>query len=42
MHDSQIAEWGGVYEQLQSIFDRDGPSCVVDSAFSRIDYPFLL
>lgn len=42
MHDSSIAEWGGVYEKLQLMYDRYGVRCVVDSAFSKSEYPFLI
>lgn len=42
MHDSLIAEWGGVYEKLTDVFERTGARCVVDSAFSKGDYPFLI
>ena len=42
MHDSQIAELGGVYRKLKSVFEKCGGKCVVDSAFSRARYPFLI
>ena len=41
-HDSSIADYGGVYKKLKLIHDRCGARCVVDSAFSRGHYPFLL
>lgn len=41
-HDSTIAEWGGVYKKLEKIFNQTGGTCVVDSAFSRDKYPFLI
>jgi hypothetical protein len=42
MHDSQIAEWGNVYSKLESVFDATGGQVVVDSAFSKAAYHFLL
>lgn len=42
MHDSQIAEWGGVYEKLEQCFNVHGGRVVVDSAFSQGQYPFLI
>ena len=42
MHDSQIAELGGVYNKLKDVFENCGAKCVVDSAFSRANYPFLI
>eukprot|EP00171_Calliarthron_tuberculosum_P022248 IDg22248t1 len=42
MHDSMIAEWGGIYEKLQEAFDEHGGICVVDSAFAKGRYPFVL
>lgn len=42
MHDSVIAEWGGVYEKLDAHFRQHGGRCVVDSAFSKGHFPFLI
>lgn len=42
MHDYIIAEWGGIYEKLKEHFNRYGGRCVVDSAFSKGNYLFLL
>ena len=41
-HDSAIADFGGVYKKLSQFYYRCGGRCVVDSAFSRGHYPFLL
>ena len=40
MHDSQIADFGFLYDKLQVVFDNCGGRCVMDSAFckSRFDY----
>ena len=42
IHDSQVAELGGIYRKLRHVFDHCGATCVVDSAFSRGNHPFLL
>lgn len=42
LHDSQIAEWGGIYKKLQDTYDRCGARCVVDSAFAAGDFPYLI
>lgn len=41
-HDSLIAEWGNVYEKLEKWYDETGGRCVVDSAFAKGTYPFLI
>lgn len=41
-HDSAIAEWGKIYEKLSTCFEETGGRCVVDSAFSKGQYPFLI
>lgn len=42
MHDSQISEWGGLYQELEDVYDLTGSSIVVDSAFHRSRYKFLI
>lgn len=42
MHDSCIAEWGAVYDSMQAMYKSTGGRVVVDSAFSRGNYPFLI
>jgi hypothetical protein len=42
VHDSQCTEQGGVYEKLEDQFQRTGGKGVVDSAFRRGRYPFLI
>lgn len=42
IHDSIVAEGGRVYEKLEEVLNRTGGTCVVDSAFSRGHYPFLV
>ena len=42
MHDSTVAEWGRVYDKLKMAFQTHGGQCVVDSAFSKHHYTFLI
>ena len=42
MHDSQIAEQGGVYAKLEMAYNASGGKAVVDSAFARGRYEFLI
>ncbi len=42
VHDSQVAEHGGVYGKLEEQFVITGGKGVVDSAFSLGRYPFLI
>ena len=42
IYDSQIAVLGGVYAKLENMFQKTGGRCVVDSAFAKGDYPFLI
>jgi hypothetical protein len=42
VHDSQIAEWGNVYAKLEGVYIATGKRVVVDSAFSKTTYGFLL
>jgi hypothetical protein len=41
MHDSTMAQYG-VYHKLRELYDKHGATVVVDSAFSRGAYPFLI
>jgi hypothetical protein len=42
VHDSQIADYGNIYDKLESVYDRDGAQCTVDSAFGNITRAFLI
>ena len=42
MHDSFVADWGGIKDQLQSAFDEYEDKVVIDTAFSRALSPFLI
>jgi len=41
-HDSQIADWGNIYNKLETVFEDNGGKCVVDSAFAQNRYNFLI
>jgi DDE superfamily endonuclease len=42
LHDSTLAEWGGVYQELPDMYERTGGKCCVDSAFSTANNEFLI
>jgi DDE superfamily endonuclease len=42
LHDSTLAEWGGVYQELEEVYNRTGGKCCVDSAFSTANNAFLV
>eukprot|EP00171_Calliarthron_tuberculosum_P010887 IDg10887t1 len=42
MHDSKVARFGYVCSDLKRMHQKTGGRCVVDSAFSRERFPFLL
>lgn len=42
IHDSQIADFGYIYQKLKSVYESNGGRCVVDSAFARTRFPFLI
>lgn len=42
MHDSVVSEWGNIYTKLGLEHEKHGGKCVVDSAFCRNSYPFLI
>ena len=42
LHDSTVAEYGGVYDKLRSLYDTFGAKTVVDSAFNPGDGNYLL
>lgn len=41
MHDSQVAEWDGLYSKMEEFYNRTGERVVVDTAFDRQSYKFL-
>ena len=42
MHDSQVAHWGRVYNKLGAVYDETNGKCTVDSAFGKVNQPFLI
>jgi hypothetical protein len=42
MHYSNIADYTGVYEKLEYVFDATGGKIVVDSAFKLRNNPYLI
>ena len=42
VHDSQVAHWGRVYDKLGAVYDDTGGKCTVDSAFGKVNRPFLI
>lgn len=42
IHDSTLADWGGVYEELEATFRRTGGKCCVDSAFATDGCDYLI
>lgn len=42
MHDSQICDWGGLYVKMEDIFEKWHGRVVVDSAFCRGSFPYLI
>ena len=42
VHDSMIAEWGNIYDKLGEVFNSCGGKCIVDSAFCKLKYDYLI
>jgi len=42
LHDSTIADWGGIYEKLGKFYELHQGKCVADSAFSSSSHDFLI
>jgi len=42
VHDSQVAYWRRVYDKLSTMYQETGRKCTVDSAFSKVNRPFLI
>ena len=42
VHDSQVANWGGVYKRLRELYKKTGGICCVDSAFAEAKVPYLI
>ncbi len=42
VHDSQIADYGDIYDKLETVYQRDGGQCTIDSAFGNVNREFLI
>jgi hypothetical protein len=42
VHDSQVADYGDIYDKLEYVYERDGAKCTVDSAFGNVSRQFLI
>ena len=42
VHDSQVAEYGNIYNKLECVYRRDGAQCTVDSAFGNVTREYLI
>jgi hypothetical protein len=40
VHDSQVADYGDIYNKLELVYLRDGAKCTVDSAFGNVSRDF--
>ena len=41
VHDSQVADYGNIFDKLESVYERDGGKCTVDSAFGNATRDYL-
>jgi hypothetical protein len=41
-HDSTIADWGGIHDKLERVYEETGLKLVIDSAFASGIYEFLI
>lgn len=42
VHDSTLCKWGGIYDDLEKIYNETGGKCCVDSAFAANPNPYLV
>jgi hypothetical protein len=42
MHDSTIADWGGIYNKLALLYEDTGAITCVDSAFCMRNQPYII
>ena len=42
VHDSTLADWGGVYEKLEHAYNTTGGKCCLDSDFSAVKADYLI
>ncbi len=41
VHDSQVAEYGNIYDKLEDVFQSTGAKCCVDLAFGQVNREYL-
>ena len=41
VHDSQVADFGRIYDKLEDVYQTTGGKCCVDSAFGNVDRKYL-
>ena len=42
LHDTAVANFGGLYKLLTDVYDYNGGKVVMDSAFARADYDSIM
>ncbi len=42
VHDSQVADYGYIYNKLELVYLQDGAKCTVDSTFGNVSREFLI
>ena len=42
LHDSTVADFSGLYTLLTDVYDSNGGKVIMDSAFARVEYDFIL
>ncbi len=42
VHDSLVADWGQIYSKLEGLWEKYKVSCVMDSAFGKIERDFII
>ncbi len=42
VHDSQVADWGKIYQKLEQVYETMGGKCCVDSTFGNLKRDYLL
>lgn len=42
IHDFSITKWGGVHDKVEEGYEAHGVKVIVDSAFARRKFPFLI
>jgi hypothetical protein len=42
VHDSQIADYGDIFDKLEMVYQWDGGQCTIDSAFGNVNREFLI